>query len=120
MKFLVVIAGLLLSLSAFAEPEVGEQAWLTENTSSMRFIDAEVAGPEFVSGKAVTVLFVEGERARVKGEKGFGWVALTSLTSEKPATPDLDMDAMLKKLQNMNLDGGAGSAGFTVGSGMGQ
>lgn len=100
---------LLLLLSIAFAQEPAEQAWLVEDAPSLRFPDAEVAGPEFDAEQRVTVLFREDERVRVRSGNDYGWVPAEVLTTEAPegaepppsAAPagDFDMKALEDLLQ---------------------
>ena len=94
MRFATLLVGLLLGSSAHAQEEV---VWTTEDVSSMRFAGEDVAGPEFLKGTRLTVIYREEGQARVYAGVRFGWVSDAVLTTEDPAKVDaepfqLDLD----------------------------
>ena len=58
----------------------------------------------------------EGTQVRIHSSNGFGWVADTALTTEKPEISDTDLEAMMERIKAMNLEsGGAMSQPITIG-----
>ncbi len=84
-----LLARLPAGLSGLA-PAAGT-TYIQADTPSKRFPDAEVAGPAFLAGTAVTVLVTEGSWTRVAKGDQFGWVPATALgtTPPVPAAPAL-------------------------------
>lgn len=78
---------LLLTALALAENPQGSVRYLTRDTASVRFADAETPGPALIAGDMVIVLFDDGARVRVKKGEGYGWVPADALAEAPPAPP---------------------------------
>lgn len=89
-----VFAVLALTLGAEA---VAEDAYVAAETPSLRFFDADIAGPTFASNTKVEVILRDGDRARVREGDSYGWIAAAAL-SAAPADPMSDPELM-KRLQ---------------------
>ena len=61
-----------------------DATYIQADTPSKRFPDAEVAGPAFLAGTAVTVLVTEGAWVRVAKGDQFGWVPATAIGATPP------------------------------------
>ena len=120
MRTALISLVLLMAGEAFAQDN--ETAWLTADQASTRFSEGDVKGVRFKANAEVVVVYKEGDRVRVKGEAGFGWVVATALTSEAPANK-FDMNALMKQmeqLKDLSVQPGAGGATslpITVGGG---
>ena len=108
MRNLIMLSLLMTSNIAFGQ-DVGDTAWLLSDQPSKRFLNDSVDGQRFRAKTKVNVLFIEGDRARVKSPDGFGWIDRSSLTLEAPES-DFNIDALL---QQMNRGGAAGGASST-------
>lgn len=98
---------LCLSVLLFAAPalafDAGETVYAKATTPSVRFADADEAGPTFDGDSRLTVLVADGDRLRVmSAQGGFGWVPETAVTTVVPASQRVDLEALLK---NMDLEG---------------
>jgi hypothetical protein len=60
---------------------------MAETTRGDRFPDADVAGANFEEGQEVTVLFVMGDRLRVRRGDQYGWIAKASAVATAAAEP---------------------------------
>lgn len=77
----------LLFVMAMAIPSVGwaqDVVWATAETPSVRFPDAEVAGPTFSANERLTVLARDGARIRVMGSAEYGWIPAAAVTATMP------------------------------------
>ncbi len=86
MRIVLSLVALLLAVPAFAQ-EVGETAVMAETTRGDRFPDADVSGANFVEGQEVTVLFVMGDRIRVRRGDQYGWITKANVVSTVDAPP---------------------------------
>lgn len=86
MRLVVSLFALVLALPAAAQ-EVGDVVELAESANSLRFYDADVTGPVFEAGVALRVLYVEGDRVRLRRGDRYGWVNWSELVFEAPAEP---------------------------------
>lgn len=93
---------------AFAQDEapegpaiaVGEAVFVTEDVRSKRFVDTDLSGPSFEANESVKVLYLDGERARVRRGSRYGWVDASLLTADNPAAGapiDIDIEALLRE-----------------------
>ena len=106
----------MLSLVCPAIAQDNEQAWVIDELVSRRFAEGDIQGPRFDGGDKVTVVYREGTQVRIHSSNGFGWVADTALTTEKPEISDTDLEAMMERIKAMNLEsGGAMSQPITIG-----
>lgn len=81
------VGWLALSLG-FAAPAFAQDAqWVVADTPSVRFADADTAGPAFKKDEKVEILAHDGARVRVRDGDSYGWIAATALTSTQPAAP---------------------------------
>ncbi len=77
----------LLFVVAMAFPSVGwaqDAVFAKAETASVRFPDAEIAGPTFSANARLTVLAREGDRIRVMGNAEYGWIPATAVTDVMP------------------------------------
>lgn len=106
----------MLSLLGPAFAAENESAWIVDELVSRRFAEGDTQGPRFESGSEVSVVYREGSLVRVSGTNGFGWVAASAITTEKPALSDVDLEAMMERIKAMNINGdGAMSQPITIG-----
>ncbi len=89
MRIVLSLVALLLTVPAFAQ-EAGETTVMAETTRGDRFPDADVAGANFEEGSEVTVLFVMGDRIRVRRGDQYGWVAKANVVPTVDAVPAED------------------------------
>ena len=102
---------LLLASPAFAF-DVGDTVYAKASTPSTRFADAEAEGPTFDKEARLTVLVAEGDRLRVMAPGGtFGWIASAAVTDEGPKKQDIDLEALLKSMEGVDLSTGGGGLG---------
>ncbi len=83
----LLLVGLSVSSapSAWAQDHAtGDEVFMVSETRSERFADADHAGPTFRDAESVTVLYVEGDRVRVRKGDRFGWVDATKVTADSP------------------------------------
>lgn len=104
MRFIVMVAALLLTAPALAQEGDNEVGFVQEDTTSLRFPDAEVEGPDLVSGARVTVLVREEDRVRVRAGTSYGWVPASAIGPDKPADASgspmsLDPEALRRLLE---------------------
>ena len=112
----VALSFFMLSLLSPAFADDNESAWIVDELVSRRFAEGDTQGPRFEEGSEVSVVYREGSLVRVNGTNGFGWVAESAITTEKPALSDVDLEAMMERIKAMNLDGGGGmSQPITIG-----
>lgn len=72
-------------------PSVGwaqDTVWTTAETPSVRFPDADTAGPTFKANERLTVLATEGNRIRVMGNAEYGWIPKSAVTDKMPEGAD--------------------------------
>ena len=74
MRVLIAIIALFVATPALAQ-DVGETVVLGTEIRSMRFSDADVTGPTFQEGEEATVLYVLGDRLRLRKADRYGWVS---------------------------------------------
>jgi hypothetical protein len=90
MRIAFSLVALLLAAPAFAQ-DAGETAVMAETTRGDRFPDADVAGANFQVGTEVTVLFVMGDRLRVRRGDQYGWIPKANVVPAVAAVPALDI-----------------------------
>jgi hypothetical protein len=78
-RSLVLVLTLAFGADAFAE-----DAFVTAETPSKRFPDADTAGPTFAANTQVEVLVHDGARVRVRDGDDFGWIAATAISADAP------------------------------------
>lgn len=107
---LFALAALLLPTLAHGA-EVGDTVFAATDTPSLRFPDAEDAGPTLAKDSELVVLVVEAERLRVMAvsDTSFGWIPTEAVTTERPP---VDLEAMI---QQLNLEGMGGPMGGGMG-----
>lgn len=84
MKRALLALWLLIPSLGWAQDTV----WTTADTPSMRFPDADTAGPTFKANERLTVLATEGARIRVMGNAEYGWIPRTAVTDKMPEGAD--------------------------------
>lgn len=112
MRACAALALLLLSLPASAVG-VGDTVYAKNLTPSARFPDADDKGPVFDEEARLVVVFVEGDKLRVRGdEDAFGWVDASAVTDVGPAFDDAALQEALKNLDlgGLQMDGGGAGA----------
>lgn len=97
MRGLLLVVGLLWSGIAWAEGDV----WAKAETKSLRFPDAQTAGPTFQKDTRLQVLVREGDRLRVHAGDSYGWIAAADVTDVAPPTPAFSEADIQKMLQGM-------------------
>lgn len=82
MKTLVTALLVVLAVPAYAADVV----WVTEDTPSVRFADADTPGPTFTAFSRLVVLYEDGDRYRVKeaNAMNWGWIPKAGTTAEEP------------------------------------
>jgi len=79
-----VFSVLLAALAVASPARAQESAWATRDAETVRFPDADTAGPKLEEGDEVTVLFREGDLVRVRKGDRYGWVEASVLTDTAP------------------------------------
>lgn len=88
----VALLTLTLAASPAVAQELGEAAVISETTSSIRFVDADVPGPIFNEGDAVILLYRVSGQSRVRKGNQYGWIPSTAMAD--PATMVDDTQTM--------------------------
>ncbi|MFK7931128.1 MAG: hypothetical protein AB8H79_23285 [Myxococcota bacterium] len=106
MRALLILTA-LVSVPALAI-DVGDTVYATSDTPSLRFPDADDAGPMVNKDTELVVLVVEADRLRVMTtqDKAFGWVPADAITEERAAP---DMQELIRQLQGQMPSGGIGA-----------
>ncbi len=89
---------------AFAGPNPpGSVRYALAETPSLRFADAEIAGPLLAAGEMVFVVCEDGTRLRVRRGNTYGWIEANAVTEEAPAVaaPEIDLSGI--DLSKLNL-----------------
>ena len=108
----------LLSFTSVSYAQETESAWVVDGLVSQRFPEGELQGPRFDTDEEVKVVYREGELVRLKGKGGFGWVSKDAITTEAPSLGDVDIEALMERMKNLNLgSGGSTSQPFSLGGG---
>lgn len=94
-----------------AAPTPGDVRWMVADVQAARFVNTDSHKVSFATDDRVTVIAVDGLRARVSNEGTYGWVVLTALTAEAPAIDAtgselLDNPALTTPIQIPGLGGG--------------
>ena len=79
-NLLMLLASCFLASSALAE-----DAWTTSAVDGARWLDSEAVSVSIEEGTKVTVIYREGDQARVLHGLDFGWVPANTLASSDPA-----------------------------------
>lgn len=105
---------LLLSLVAHAQdaaPAAGDTRWVAADVEAARFFDSDAHKVSLTANDEVQIVMVDGERARVRKEGSYAWVALTALTAEAPEvetpaiSPGLSSPITIPGLDGLQLGG---------------
>ncbi len=105
MRSLLVLSSLIFGGSAWAADVV----YATAEVASVRFPDADTAGPTFAKDARLEVLVEDGDRLRVREGDKYGWIDATLVTTEAPAAADggqnVDIAKLIEQLkaQGMNV-----------------
>lgn len=84
-RFVAVV--LVFASSTALAQEAGAKVWVSEEVVSQRFFDEDVSGPEFKKDARVTLVMIDGDRARVFQGNRFGWIASANITTLNPNPP---------------------------------
>ena len=94
MRTLISLILLGLAPTAFAQDKV----WAAAETPSVRFADAETAGPTFNADDELVVLVRDGDRLRVARGTRMGWIPAPPVTDVAPVK-----DVVVPGLESLDM-----------------